>query len=220
MATVGRAAYSTPRELDRAPVFHVEPNISPSPGRRPPTIDGARGPGNNSTSENLRPTERAKEIMAMPVRHLSGPLCLAATALLFAATSSAQNPAGAQASGQGTVAADRSGAGAQGSAAGAAQADDSSANLASGSSVNAVLTKPVDSRHTKPGDPVSARTTQNARTEGSTSIPKGSTLMGHVSDAHAAAEGQAGSSVGIVFDKAGTRDGQEIPLRHVRIPAV
>ena len=58
----------------------------------------------------------------MPIRHLSGPLCLAATALLFAGTSSAQNPAGAQASGQGTVAADRSGAGAQGSAAGAAQA--------------------------------------------------------------------------------------------------
>ena len=156
----------------------------------------------------------------MPIRHLSGPLCLAATAVLFAATSSAQNPAGAQASGQGTVAADRSGAGAQGSAAGAAHADDTSANLASGSSVNAVLTKPVDSRHTKPGDPVSARTTQNARTEGGTSIPKGSTLMGHVSDAHAAAEGQAGSSVGIVFDKAVTRDGHEIPLRNVGIQAV
>jgi len=145
---------------------------------------------------------------------------VAATALLFAATSSAQNPAGAQASGQGAVAADRSGAGAQGSAAGAAHADDTSANLASGSSVNAVLTKPVDSRHTKPGDPVSARTTQNARTEGGTSIPKGSTLMGHVSDAHAAAEGQAGSSVGIVFDKAVTRDGHEIPLRNVGIQAV
>src|SRR6195256_2198445 len=158
--------------------------------------------------------------MAMPIRHLSGPLCLVATALLFAATSSAQNPAGAQASGQGTVAADRSGAGAQGSAAGVAQGDDSSANLASGSSVNAVLTKPVDSRHTKPGDPVSARTTQNASTEGGTSIPKGSTLMGHVSDAHAAAEGQAGSSVGIVFDKAVARDGHEIPLRNVGIQAV
>ena len=156
----------------------------------------------------------------MLMRHPSGPLCLAATALLFAAASSAQNTAGAQTSGQGAVAADRSGAGAQGSAAGAARADDTSANLASGSSVNAVLTRPVDSRHTKPGDPVSARTTQNARTEGGTSIPKGSTLMGHVSDAHTAAEGQAGSSVGIVFDKAVTRDGHEIALRNVGIQAV
>ena len=156
----------------------------------------------------------------MPMRHPSGPLCLAATALLFAATSPAQNTAGAQTSGQEAVAADRSGASVQGSAAGAAHADDTSANLANGSSVNAVLTKPVDSRHTKPGDPVSARTTQNARTEGGTSIPKGSTLMGHVSDAHAAAEDQAGSSVGIVFDKAVTRDGHEIALRNVGIQAV
>jgi hypothetical protein len=156
----------------------------------------------------------------MPMRHLSGPLCLAAAVLLFAATSSAQNPAGTEASGQGAVAADRSGASAQGSAAGAAHADDTSANLASGSSVNAVLTKPVDSRHAKPGDPVSARTMQNARTEGGTSIPKGSGLMGHVSDAHAAGDGQAGSSVGIVFDKAVTRDGHEIPLRNVGIQAV
>ncbi len=156
----------------------------------------------------------------MPMRHLSGPLCLAATAVLFAAAASAQNPPGAQASGQGAVAADRSGASAQGSAAGAAHADDTSANLASGSSVNAVLTKPIDSRRSKPGDPVTARTTQNARTEGGTAIPKGSTLIGHVSDTHAATEGQAASSMGIVFDKAVTRDGHEIPLRNVGIQAV
>jgi len=160
--------------------------------------------------------------MATPMRHVSERLCLAAAVVLFAGAAWAQPEpaAGAQASGQGTVTADRSGANAQNNAAGAAHADDTGANLASGSSVNAVLTKPVDSRHTKPGDPVSARTTQNAMTEGGTSIPKGSTLMGHVSDAHAAAEGQAGSSVGIVFDKAVTRDGHEIPLRNVGIQAV
>src|SRR5205807_5779799 len=131
-----------------------------------------------------------------------------------------QTAAGAETSGQAAVAPDRSGAGPQGTPAGAAHADDTSANLANGSSVNAVLTKPVDSGRSKPGDPVSARTTQNARTEGGTSIPKGSTLMGHVSDAHAAAEGQPGSSMGIVFDKAVTRDGHEIPLRDVGIQAV
>ena len=159
--------------------------------------------------------------MATPMRHVSGRLCLAAAAVLFAgATWAAQTQAGAQASGQGAVAADRSGTSVQGSTAGAAHADDTSASLASGSSVNAVLTKPVDSGRSKPGDPVSARTTQTARTEGGTSIPKGSTLMGHVSDAHAAAEGQPGSSMGIVFDKVVTRDGHEIPLRNVGIQAV
>ena len=160
--------------------------------------------------------------MTMPMRHLSRGLCLAVAAVLFAATASAQKqPAsGAQASGQGAVTADRSGASAQGGAAGAAHADDASSSLASGSSMNAVLTKPVDSRRSKPGDPVSARTTQPAKTEGGTSIPKGSTLIGHVSDARAGADGQAGSSMGIVFDKAVTRDGHEIPLRNVGIQAV
>src|SRR5438046_5303378 len=165
-----------------------------------------------------RPTTEA--IMATPMRHVSGRLCLAAVAVLFAGATWAQTQAGAQASGQGAVAADRSDTSLQGSTAGAAQADDTSASLASGSSVNAVLTKPVDSGRSKPGDPVSARTTQNARTEGGTSIPKGSTLMGHISDAHAAAEGQAASSMGIVFDKGVTRAGHEIPLRYVGIQAV
>ena len=160
--------------------------------------------------------------MAMPMRHLSGGLCLAVAAALFAAAASAQSQpaAGAQASGQGAATADRTGASAQGGAAGAAHADDTSANLASGSSMNAVLAKPVDSGRNKPGDPVSAHTTQPAKTEGGTSIPKGSTLIGHVSDARAAADGQAGSSMGIVFDKAVTRDGREIPLRNVGIQAV
>jgi len=158
----------------------------------------------------------------MPMRNISGAFCLAATALLFTATAFAQSqPAtGAQATGQGATAADRSGASAQGNAAGATHADDASANLASGSSVNAVLTKPVDSQRSKPGDPVTARTTQAARTEGDTSIPKDSTLIGHISEAHGGAEGQTGSSMGIVFDKAVTRDGHEIALRNVGIQAV
>ncbi|TLY94716.1 MAG: hypothetical protein E6K38_08615, partial [Gammaproteobacteria bacterium] len=69
-----------------------------------------------------------------------------------------------------------------------AHAGDNSAALAGDSSVNAVLTKPVDSRRSKPGDPVNARTTQPTRTEDGRSIPKGSTLIGHVSEAHARAE--------------------------------
>ena len=158
----------------------------------------------------------------MLMRYVSGRLCLAVAAALFVPPVSAQSQpaAGAQASGQGAATADRSGASAQASAAGAAHPDDTSANLASGSSVNAVLTKPVDSGRNKPGDPVSAHTTQPAKTEGGTSIPKGSTLIGHVSDARAAADGQAGSSMGIVFEKAVTRDGREIPLRNVGIQAV
>jgi hypothetical protein len=227
-------------EPDRPTVFHVEPAVGSSLGRGCATARVAAhrqltARGSKETILRLRifgqgkarragrvPVPTTEEIMAMPMRHLSGGFCLAIAAALFAPTASAQSQpaAGAQASGQGAATADRSGASAQGSAAGAAQADDRSANLASGSSVNAVLTKPVDSGRNKPGDPVSAHTTQPAKTEGGTSIPKGSTLIGHVSDARAAADSQAGSSMGIVFDKAVTRDGREIPLRNVGIQAV
>ena len=109
---------------------------------------------------------------------------------------------------------------ASGSGAGSANAGNNSAALASGSSVNAMLTAPVDAKKSKPGDPVSARTTQAAQTESGAQIPKGSLLVGHVTEAHARAAGQANSAVGIAFDKAVTRDGHEIPLRDVGIQAV
>src|SRR5256885_12289008 len=38
LAAVGRAASRAPQALDRPTVFHVEPNISPSAGRRPRTL--------------------------------------------------------------------------------------------------------------------------------------------------------------------------------------
>src|ERR1700719_2384519 len=68
---------------------------------------------------------------------------------------------------------------------------------------------------------LSARARRNPpRPRAARRSPKGSTLIGHVSDARAAADGQAGSSMGIVLDKAVTRDGHEIPLRNVGIQAV
>lgn len=137
---------------------------------------------------------------------------------------SAQNQIGgsAQVSGQGAVAVGRSGATTQGSAnsEAAAHLGGNSAQLAGDSSVNAVLTEPMDSRKSKPGDQVSARTTQPCQTNEGWSIPKGSTLVGHVSEAHSRGEGQADSAVGIVFDKAVMKDGREIVLRNVGIRAL
>src|SRR5256885_354019 len=57
-------------------------------------------------SAQPRPTTEA--IMATPMRHVLGRLCLAAAAVLFAGATWAQTQAGAQASGQGAVAADPS----------------------------------------------------------------------------------------------------------------
>lgn len=111
------------------------------------------------------------------------------------------------------------------------------ADLASGSTINAVLSKPVDAKKNKPGDEVSAKVDHDVKSTVSgrshVVIPKGSRLVGHVTEAKrrekghgskdkekdgsASASGQ--SALGIVFDKAILKDGQEVPL-HAVIQAV
>jgi hypothetical protein len=93
-----------------------------------------------------------------------------------------------------------------------AQAGRNSAGLSTGSAVNATLTQPVDAKKNKPGDPVNARTTQSAKSGGRVIIPKGSKLVGHVTEAKARAKGESESTLGIVFDKAILKNGQEIPV--------
>ena len=139
---------------------------------------------------------------------------------LFAAAAAAQPQAGAQAgaqtSGQASVEAGKTQAQAGGSsspsAGAAAQGGQANAGLASGTTFNAELSSPVDSKKCKPGDAVNGKTTEAVKAEGKTVIPKGSKLVGHVTQASARAKGEAESSVGIVFDKAILKNGEEIPL--------
>jgi hypothetical protein len=100
------------------------------------------------------------------------------------------------------------------SASTSASAQNGQANgaLASGTAFNAELSSPIDSKKCKPGDAVTAHTTEAAKSEGKTVIPKGSKLVGHVTQASARAKGESESSLGIVFDRAILKNGQEIPL--------
>ena len=124
--------------------------------------------------------------------------------------------AGAQTSGQANVQAGKTqaqaGASSSTSAGATAQNGQANAALASGTTFNAELSSPVDSKKCKPGDAVNGRTTEAAKSEGKTVIPKGSKLVGHVTQASARAKGEAESSLGVVFDKAILKSGQEIPL--------
>jgi len=124
--------------------------------------------------------------------------------------------AGAQSSSQASVQAGQTQAQASGnaSASTSASAQNSQANgsLATVSAFNAELSSPIDSKKCKPGDAVTAHTTEAAKSEGKTVIPKGSKLVGHVTQASARAKGESESSLGIVFDKAILKNGQEIPL--------
>src|SRR5579859_2213520 len=104
-------------------------------------------------------------------------------------------------------------------ASGAANAGNSRAALAGGSTINAELNAPLDSKKCKPGDPVKARTTQPAKSGGRTVLPKGTRLVGHVTQASSRAKGDSESAMGIVFDKAILKNGEEVPL-NVAIQAI
>ena len=66
---------------------------------------------------------------------------------------------------------------------------------------------------------MTARTTEATKSEGKVVIPKGSKLVGHVTEAKARTKAESESTVGIVFDKAILKNGQEVPL-NVTLQAV
>jgi hypothetical protein len=133
-----------------------------------------------------------------------------------AAESQAGAQAGAQAGGQASVQSGdtpaQAGASSSTSAAATAQNGQANAALASGTTFNAELRSPLDSKKCKPGDAVHGRTTEAVKSNGKTVIPKGSRLVGHVTQASSRAKGEAESSLGIVFDQAILKNGEEIPL--------
>jgi hypothetical protein len=88
----------------------------------------------------------------------------------------------------------------------------SASQLQAGSIMQAELMKPLDARKNKPGDEVIAKTTQDVKSEGHVVVPKGSKLMGHVTEVKSQSKDQAGSALGIAFDRALLKNGTEIPV--------
>jgi hypothetical protein len=122
--------------------------------------------------------------------------------------------ASSSASGSASVQADKSGAAASSntSTSASANAGQNSASLSSGTAMNAALTQPVDAKKNKPGDQVTAKTTEATKSEGKVVIPKGSKLVGHVTECKQRSKDEKESALGIVFDKAILKNGEEIPL--------
>jgi hypothetical protein len=92
---------------------------------------------------------------------------------------------------------------------------EASSSLAAGSAINAVLAKPLDSRKCKPGDKVEGTVAQDVKSDGKVVLHKGTKLIGHVTEAKAKSKGEANSSLGIVFDHAILKQGQEVPIHGV-----
>lgn len=90
--------------------------------------------------------------------------------------------------------------------------------IPAGTALAAELSKSLDARKAKPGDPVVARTTQDMLANGKVVIPHDSKITGHVTEAQGRPKGQKGdanSSLGIVFDQLTLKGGTEVPFHAV-----
>jgi hypothetical protein len=114
---------------------------------------------------------------------------------------SVQSQASGSAAQETSASADRSGAQAA-----------SASQLQAGSTVQAELVKPLDAHKNKVGDEVVAKTTRDVKSEGHVIVPKGSKLIGHVTEVKAHSKDQATSELGIAFDHAVLKNGTEIPV--------
>src|SRR5712691_1299155 len=141
---------------------------------------------------------------------LAGMLAMSGSALWAQGGAQASSSASSSTS----VQADKSGAAASSntSTATSAKAGHSSAALSGGTAMNATLSQPVDARKYKPGDQVTAKTTEATRSDGKVVIPRGSKLIGHVTECKPRSKEEKESALGIVFDKAILKNGQEMPL--------
>ena len=102
------------------------------------------------------------------------------------------------------------------SASASASRKGASADLANGSTMRAELTRSLDAKNSKVGDQVMARTTEDVKSDGQVVIPRGSKLIGHVTQAKARAKGQSESALGVVFDHAVLPKGRgEVPVHAV-----
>jgi hypothetical protein len=77
------------------------------------------------------------------------------------------------------------------------------------------LLKPLDSKKLKPGDEVEAKLPAEVRTPGGTTIPRGSKIIGHVTEAKARSKGDPESQLGIVFDKISRSGGEDTAIKGV-----
>ena len=82
------------------------------------------------------------------------------------------------------------------------------AMLKSGTAISTELDQAVDASAAKPGDIVSAKVTKDIKRDGHTVIRKGDRLLGRVTSAEAGAKGQAGSELGVTFDRLARGDAE------------
>jgi hypothetical protein len=85
--------------------------------------------------------------------------------------------------------------------------------IAPGSVIPVQLTKTIDAKKAKTGDPVEAKVTQDLKAEsGQVLVPKDTKVVGHVTEAQARTKEQKESQVAIAFDHAVMKNGGDVPM--------
>lgn len=87
-----------------------------------------------------------------------------------------------------------------------------SVTVPAGTIVLVELTKPIDAHKAKPGDEVVAKVPEDVKADNKVLLPKGSKVMGKVTQAQGRAKGQDESTLGIAFDSAVLKDGTQVPV--------
>src|SRR5215472_4801954 len=95
-----------------------------------------------------------------------------------------------------------------------------SAQLQQGSLIYAELSKTIDSKKAKVGDPIAAKVTQAVLSRGKVLMPKGTKIVGHLTAVQGRGKNEHQSQVGLAFDRAELKDGTQIPLTSVTIQAM
>jgi hypothetical protein len=85
-------------------------------------------------------------------------------------------------------------------------------NTAATSNVSAELTKKIDTNNARVGDQVFAKTTSAATLSNGTKLPKGTRLLGQITDVHAKSSADKTSHVAFSLDRAVLHDGRQIPV--------
>lgn len=85
-------------------------------------------------------------------------------------------------------------------------------SIPNGIKIDATLATSLDAKRSKPGDDVEVRTEEDIKQDGKVMFKKGTHLVGHVTQAQARAKGQTQSELGIVFDHAVLKNGEEVPF--------
>ncbi len=96
---------------------------------------------------------------------------------------------------------------------GAASPATAARRIAPGSVIPVLLTKTIDAKKAKSGDEVVAKVTQDLKTNsGEVLVSKDTKILGHVTESQAHSKEQKESQLGIMFDRAVEKNGNEMQL--------